>query len=393
LGTKTFTLPAGTVIDKAGNSLLKVTKPYSVIAATEEPAEEPGTVYPQQWATGTGTVGDPWTNGCVETAYAACPTGGTIYLRAGYYLLTGAFEITKSINIIGEGIDKTFIVTDNTDGIWVEADHVTFKGFTVDGDAQTLGSYSCFNLGGDYFVLEDIEVKNAGYYGIATMDSSYGYYNNIYAHDNYRHGYHPVADTAGKNVHNTWQNIYAWDNGVNGFDAVGGRDDPEFERYNVYDNIQCWDNGNTGIALQYSTGAILSNSFATGNGGAGMWLDTIKDLNVHDCSITLNGEDGISLNSSTNVYFANVIAKNNNTTDTQYASGFVVRDCTDIKLTSCQSYDDRATLLQYFGIQVEGTTDYVELMGCELMPNKISAVYNGSGAVIAVIPEKMLAKF
>jgi len=94
VGTKTFTLPAGTVKDKAGNSSVKVTKSYSVIAATEEPVivdpEDPNTVYPQKWATGTGTVGDPWAGNCLKDAYDACPTGGTIYLRAGYYELAAS---------------------------------------------------------------------------------------------------------------------------------------------------------------------------------------------------------------------------------------------------------------------------------------------------------------
>jgi hypothetical protein len=46
VGTKTFTLPAGTAKDKAGNSSLIVTKSYSVI----EDTEDPGTVYPQKWS-------------------------------------------------------------------------------------------------------------------------------------------------------------------------------------------------------------------------------------------------------------------------------------------------------------------------------------------------------
>ena len=45
-GTKTFTLPAGTVTDKAGNSSLIVTKSYSVI---EDP-EEPETEESQKWS-------------------------------------------------------------------------------------------------------------------------------------------------------------------------------------------------------------------------------------------------------------------------------------------------------------------------------------------------------
>jgi len=46
VGTKTFTMPAGTVMDKAGNSSLKVTKSYSVIEDTEDPETE----NPQKWS-------------------------------------------------------------------------------------------------------------------------------------------------------------------------------------------------------------------------------------------------------------------------------------------------------------------------------------------------------
>ena len=46
VGTKTFTLPAGTVMDKAGNSSLKVSISYSVIEDTEDPETE----NPQKWS-------------------------------------------------------------------------------------------------------------------------------------------------------------------------------------------------------------------------------------------------------------------------------------------------------------------------------------------------------
>ena len=46
LGTKTFTLPAGTAKDKAGNSSLKVTKTYTVVEDTEDPVTE----NPQKWS-------------------------------------------------------------------------------------------------------------------------------------------------------------------------------------------------------------------------------------------------------------------------------------------------------------------------------------------------------
>jgi len=46
VGTKTFTLPAGTAMDKAGNSSPEVTISYSVI----EDTEDPGTENPQKWS-------------------------------------------------------------------------------------------------------------------------------------------------------------------------------------------------------------------------------------------------------------------------------------------------------------------------------------------------------
>ncbi|GAH84526.1 unnamed protein product, partial [marine sediment metagenome] len=71
---------------------------------TPEPAEEPGTVYPQQWATGAGTVGDPWAGDCIDDAIAAASAGDTIYLRAGYYQLSGKSVINKNnLTIMGAG--------------------------------------------------------------------------------------------------------------------------------------------------------------------------------------------------------------------------------------------------------------------------------------------------
>jgi len=46
VGTKTFTMPAGTVMDKASNSSLEVTMSYSVIEGTEDPETE----NPQKWS-------------------------------------------------------------------------------------------------------------------------------------------------------------------------------------------------------------------------------------------------------------------------------------------------------------------------------------------------------
>ena len=325
VGTKTFTLPVGTVKDKAGNSSLKVTKSYSVIADTEEPIivdpEDPEMVYPQQWATGDGTAKNPWANSCIESAYTACPAGGTVYLRAGYYQLAGRVDITKQINIIGEGIDKTIIKTADAHGLHVnEVDYVTIKGLTVDGDAQTTGAETyryCIGIGrSNYITLEDIEVKNGSRIGIDANNNNHLLFTNIYAHDiTYSHGIHPGGDIIGRNMSNTYRDIYCWDNGKGGFDDSNDVFNPS-EVGNIYDNLQCWDNGTNGIVIVGHEGGILSNSFVSGNRENGIYLTDAKDFNIHDCYTELNGEEGVEIIYSENVSLTNVIIKSNNVSDT-----------------------------------------------------------------------------
>ena len=283
----------------------------------EEPAEEPGTVYPQKWATGDGTVENPWANDCIQKAYAACPTGGTIYLRAGYYELADEFTMTKSINIIGEGIQRTFVISADDYAIFIDtADYVTIKDMTIDGDAQGDGDNykSCVYIeNSDYTLLENLEVKNAGYYGISLYQVNYSICQNIYAHDNYRHGLHPGSDAAGRNKWNVYRDIYAWDNGVCGFNDRGSEADPDVESYNVFDNLQCWDNGSHGIIIGNQKGFTLSNSSANGNTGVGIYIFASEDSNIHDCFATFNGKEGLRIyDSSKSINVTNVITKNNN---------------------------------------------------------------------------------
>jgi len=394
LGTKTFTLPAGKAKDKAGNSSLKVTKSYSVIADTEEPViEDPGTVYPQKWATGTGTVGDPWANDCIKTALTNTPTGGTIYLRAGYYQLAGSLSVNKAINIIGEGRNKTFIKTANAFGFNISSvNYVTLKGFTIDGAAQTTGDIPIINIAYcDYITLEDIEAKNGIRMGIQNWESNYGSYKNIYAHDNYS-GFHPSTDTAGKNIYNTYRDIYCYDNDNMGFADRGKMvATPIIASHNVYNNLQCWDNGNQGIAIDYQSDIKLSNSSSTGNTGNGLYLSDLQDSTISNCLFTLNGVDeensGILISKNLkNVNFTNIIVKNND-------SGIVIYNSSGLVFTSCQSWDDRVTPLQYWGMVLAGTNSGISLINCKLTPNQYGAIYNPNGVAVTVITEKMLAKF
>jgi parallel beta-helix repeat protein len=357
---------------------------------------EPETLYPQKWATGDGTAENPWANDCINKALDFVPVGGTIYLKAGYYTLSTILDIGKQVNIIGEGRNKSIIVLGMTDtqGIYMNGqNYITLKGFTIDGDSQIDGTQyiSPISIGNcDYITLEDIEVMNAGYYGINIHQVNHSLFQNIYAHDNYRHGLHPGSDIAGRNKYNTYRDIYAWNNGFDGFNDRGSTVDPDTQFYNVFDNLQCWDNERFGITICNQRGGVLSNSFASGSEERGMHLENLEGFSIDNCLATLNGSDdypGIYLINSENVNFTNVIVKNN-------YSGIEIRNCSNIKLTSCLSYDDRETPLQRFGLELTLTANTdISLVNCKLSPNSLGEIYNPAGVVVTVITEKMLAKF
>ena len=110
-----------------------------------------------------------------------------------------------------------------------------------------------------------------------------------------------------------------------------------------------------------------------------MWA--LGNFNIYDCSVTLNGDDGIYIQFANNLSFTNVIVKNNNVSN-GYSGGIIVRESNGTRFNSCQFYDNRVPPIQRYGISIEGSVDYVGLVNCKLLPNKISAVYNSAGAVI-----------
>ena len=111
------------------------------------------------------------------------PIGGTIFLKAGYYELSDVVTLSKKINIISEGIDKTTVMTADAIGFYLDVDssYSTLKDFTIDGNAQTDGTGTNIVVKyANYLLLENIKLKNAGYYGIDNK-GSYCIYKNIYA--------------------------------------------------------------------------------------------------------------------------------------------------------------------------------------------------------------------
>ena len=302
-------------------------------------------IYPQPYAeTGDGTVETPWAGSCIEDAYTACPTGGTIYLRAGYYQLAGKLTLAKTINIIGEGIGKTIILTANETGFWITGDYVSIKNLTIDGAAEVDGTayYAPIqNIGNEYTLLQNIEAKNGGFYGIGAWQNNHSTLQNIYAHDNYYDGIHPGSNAVGRNKWNTYRDIYVWNSGNAGFYDRGDGEEghPIEDCHNVYDNIQAWDNGDQGIMIDYQKDGVASN-LRSRNNGIGITFDYVEDFNITNCSAIGNDEQGMILEGSTNITLTDVIVKSNNVGFTEIA-GTLITSCSNVKLTSFQSYEGR----------------------------------------------------
>ncbi len=345
------------------------------------------TIYPQDYATGDGSESNPWANGCIKKAYDACPAGGTIYLRAGYYQLAGKLTVAKAINIIGEGMDKTIILTANETGFWITGDYVSIKNLTVDGDAQEDGHahYAPIQIvNNEYTLLQNIEAKNGGYYGIGAWQNNHSTLQNVYVHDNYADGIHPGSDAVGRNKWNTYRDIYVWNSSTGFYDRGDGESGHPIEDcHNVYDNIQTWDNTDQGIMIDYQKDGVASNLLSRNN-GIGITFDYVEDFNITNCSSTENDEEGMILEGATNLSLTDAMVKNNNIGDTDIA-GMLIVNCSGIKLTSCQSYDDRDPMLQRKGIELYGINTDISLVNCKLSPNLYGEISNPNGVEIVII--------
>ncbi|MCK5601192.1 hypothetical protein KAR91_04960 [Candidatus Pacearchaeota archaeon] len=349
------------------------------------------TVYPQWWATGTGANGTEWANNCIEEAYTFTPAGATIFLPQGYYTLDGTLTIAKTINIIGAGIGKTIIETAGgaVDGIYsTGVDYITLKDFTIDGDAQDDNSigHGCitFNSDCDNLYIVNVEVKNGGYYGIDNFECNYGIFKNIYTHDNFYVGFHPGSNTTAKNIYNTYEDIYAWNNGNVGFGCRGIDVDPREITNNSYKNIKAWDNTSSGITIGDQHGVNISHLFAYSNDGTnGVYLWELEDSNITNVVATYNAEVGIIVIDSKNLNITNSVSKNNNVSDAA-KPGMIVEDSSFIKYISCASFDDRDPMLQTRGIHLQGACTDISFIFCKLLPNLTTNLWQ-DGDTYAII--------
>jgi hypothetical protein len=369
---------------------------------------KPEPVYPQQWATGTGTVGDPWAGDCIDDAIAAASAGDTIYLRAGYYQLSGECAIRKdNLTIMGAGINKTFVLTDNAHGFSFDRyNHITICDLTIDGTAQTGWCFGIYPANCDYTTVRNVEIKNCSNCGINSYQCNYGLFENLSLHDNGEHGIHPCSNELGRNKYNTYRNIDCYNNVEFGFsDRGNGEAEPLAPLepcYNVYDNIHVWDNGYSGIQVSFQKNATITNCSSENNGDVGLRFISLADSTITNCTSIGNSIDttnpGIYIYGAgehasyiaENLIFTNVVSKN-----TDGDPGVQLNYYADnITFDSCQFYDDQDTMTQTYGARLTGdNVSNIYFINCKLTPNISGAIYNPNGVAVKVITEKNVGQF
>src|SRR5665648_933378 len=145
LGTKTFTLPAGTAKDKADNSSLEVMIPYSVIEDTEEPETE----NPQKWSGLTGFV--EWYGSVAGAAGTWLANGFTEARDVRNYLDTANVNGSKAAVIAAKAKGINFIWGVGSGGTTITANNwPNFRQAILDAAqwAQDNGVYE-FQLGNE----------------------------------------------------------------------------------------------------------------------------------------------------------------------------------------------------------------------------------------------------
>ncbi|MDD5086899.1 MAG: right-handed parallel beta-helix repeat-containing protein [Candidatus Nanoarchaeia archaeon] len=245
-------------------------------------------IYPQDYgATGDGTKNNPWANDCIDKAIAAASEGDTIYLKAGYYQLSGECVIKEdNLTVMGAGMGKTIVLTDDAHGfLFFGRDYITIADMTIDGTAQeyTYKLYGIYPANCDYTTIRNVEIKNCNSCGINNFQTNYGLYENLSLHDNGEHGIHPASNHQDLNMYNTYRYINAYNNTKCGFDDRGSYTQG-YSHHNLVENIHCWGNGLYGIIFEHQDNSILSSSSSHDNARYDIYIKDLDDFTFKDCT-------------------------------------------------------------------------------------------------------------
>lgn len=227
---------------------------------------------------------------------------------------------------------------------WVE--HIEILGGIIDGDSQTdtdtdMRVISLSSV--RYCLISDTEVKNGGYYGVNVWESSYVTVQNVYSHDNYRHGLHFRTDLAGQGWYNLTLGGHYLDNGEDGVNE-GGTEVAGSELFNTYIGIDASGNNN-GIKIASNQSArdavfMLSDCVMASNTTMGLTLAHCKAI-VNNPIVHDNGDIGIRIQGGSDIEINNPISVSNG--QTSYSGGLKIEDKDSLGATNVSVRGGRIT--------------------------------------------------
>lgn len=200
-------------------------------------------------------------------------------LPAGKFLLNSGLTWDGSINVIGEGSEKTvFLKNGNFTAITINGDQCKFSGFQVytttgaiiagdtgDGIYVTIGNLSSF---------EDIHVEYQGGDGIFLNGATSSLFKRIVTRFNGGSGF--VCDSAGGAVNNNanlYLHIDSLGNGDHGFYSANGDND-----YSEGRMIVCQQNGKHGFYCESVGGVWSVYGEVNDQDGGGLGVGTYRDI-------------------------------------------------------------------------------------------------------------------
>jgi hypothetical protein len=230
----------------------------------------------------------------------------------------GDFRLSKKIELPSRtALDLTrskLAITTNDPVLSIgEATNSTVIGGTLDGSAQKDGEkyLSVIALNdANNVTISNTEVKRGGYYGVNIYECNDCLFWRVRSHDNYRHGFHPGSDTAGRGGRNWLVQCLASNNGVDGISDRGTTVRGE-RVHNIHANCLCQNNSRHGFL--FAGGVATDNATTTYNIiGCRAFKNKYNGFNFRDCRASAvnltaetNGRSGIEFEGANSISLLN----------------------------------------------------------------------------------------
>ena len=230
----------------------------------------------------------------IQDGADAVNESGTVYVYSGTYY--EQIRINKSINLIGEDKNSTFIDGNNVGDVTIRifVDNVNISGFTIQ---ESGNGYSGLCTYANNTNISNNIVKSNGNHGIIVRYWDNNIISNNIVFDNQQNGI---------NIQDGSKNNLISNNNISENGAQGIR--IEQSSYNIISDNEIKENIDDGINLCFHaySNNISGNIIKNNNDNGIQLYDSCDNNNISDNTITDSGDEGIFLYDSSN----NIISRN-----------------------------------------------------------------------------------